>query len=438
MTQYADERPRVAVIGLDEDQEAEIAHLCGTPRFAASVSDYLDRHSWSETDITVVGELWPAGLLVRGHVLAVGVEEHFQWAGHGLLPIGDIRAVSPDADNTERDLNIPGGCPERYRHLASDLARRLRLLEDPPPTLVTGLTDDDSVLVRTTSRHPVALRCALNDVHEFKTEWRAPIQVSTIALAIPEGADLAAWFQAFLSDVHELDPTRVPQPPTRISNPLAWYTPEEREWEQRITDIQGEIEQLQHEHQRAEAQLSAATERANVGIRRCLWTDGDELVEAVGEILEELGFVLRNMDAEKGPGEPKREDLRLTVPDRDGWEALVEVKGYPADTKTRDARQIREYRDLYIKEEGHAPDLTLWVANTHKSVEDPSSRPSPTNDVGQRAELIEAVHVLVADLYRLWVLVQAGSLEQSQALQHLIGASPGLWSLPTSDTGTNT
>ena len=106
-------------------------------------------------------------------------------------------------------------------------------------------------------------------------------------------------------------------------------------------------------------------------------------MEAVKEILEELGFAVRDMDAETEQGQPKREDLRLTIPDRSGWEAIAEVKGYPGGTKTSDARQIREFRDRYISETSRAPDLTLWIANTHRHVADPSSRPAPDGNVGE-------------------------------------------------------
>ena len=200
MTHYADKRPRVAAIGLDEAQEASIEHLCGTFRSASSVADYLGRYSWKETDITVIGHVWPPSRVVSGHLLAVG-PTHCRWAGHSLVPTDSKRTVSRMADNTERELSIPEDCPERYRHLASDLARQLRLLEGPPPTLVVERTDDDSVLVKTTSGRPVALRCVINHVHEFKTQSRPPLRISTIALAIPEITDLAAWFHAFLDDV---------------------------------------------------------------------------------------------------------------------------------------------------------------------------------------------------------------------------------------------
>ena len=438
MNQYADERPRVALIELDEAQEASIAHLCGTLRSASSVPNYLEQYDWSETDITVLGDIWPPGEQVEGHLLAIGVRS-LSWVATAL-PLNQPWTVSQNTNNTERELSIPDGCPERYRHLAASLAQRLRLGEGPPRTFSIRRTrhdsvlgtmtsdkraEDDSVLGMTTSGRAVALRSVYKSTPIPGFESLARL---AIALALPEEADLAAWFRAFLGDIHENDPARVPQPPPRVGDLAAWYTPEESTWAQRIEEIRGETVRLLNEHKQAETELAAASERADAGKRRCLWADGDDLVEAVGEILEELGFAVRYMDAETKPGELKREDLRLTIPDRDGWEAIAEVKGYSAGTRTNDARQIREHRDLYISEKGHAPNLTLWIANTYKSVEDPSSRPAPANDVGQRAALIEAVHVLAADLYRLSVLVQAGNLEQSQAVQHMIDSAPGLWS----------
>ena len=134
------------------------------------------------------------------------------------------------------------------------------------------------------------------------------------------------------------------------------------------------------------------------------------------------------MDPERQEGEPKREDLRLTLAERSGWEALAEIKGYKGGTRTNDGRQIREHRDRYIAEEGRAPELTLWIANTHRHI-DPSSRTPPDNNVGESVANIGAVHALTTDLYKLWTLVATGRLEKAQAVQQLIDATPGLWSL---------
>ena len=231
-----------------------------------------------------------------------------------------------------------------------------------------------------------------------------------------------------------MDPVRVPQAPPRLASPSDWYTPQEAQLEQRLSQITDETNQLEIEREQVKAELASASEQADIGIRRCIWDDGDGLVDAVAQILEDLGFVVRLMDPEKEQGEPKREDLRLTHADLGDWEAMAEVKGYTNGTKTSDSRQIREHRDRYREVEGQLPDLTLWISNTYRLM-DPSSRPAPDRNVDDAAAGIGATHVLTTELYRLWMLVKSGDLEPAQAVQQLASAAEGLWSLSGVDPG---
>ena len=424
MTQNTIKRPRVAAIALNESQIESIAPLCGTLRPAGSLEGYLERYNWTETDITILGDSLDRGT-VRGNVLTIE-PSGFTWTGHDSSYPPISRHLGMHGNNTERETRIPEACPKRYSHLAAGLARRLGSAEDPPQTLVSGMLPKESVLVETTSGLSVAMRCVFEKNPETPKGWTA------LALVLPKEVDLSAWFWAFLADVHELDPTRVPQAPPRLGNPSDWYTPQERSLAKRIVEIADEIEHLEVERERIENDLDAASKEADAGIRRCIWADGDDLVASVGDILEKLGFVVCHMDAEQEQGKPKREDLSLTLADRPGWEAIAEIKGYTKGTRTNDARQIREHRDRYIGKRKSPPDLTLWIANTHRDI-DPSSRPVPDSNVGEAAENIGAVHVLTTDLYRLWALVATGSIEKAQAVQLLIGADPGRWSLPALD-----
>ena len=54
------------------------------------------------------------------------------------------------------------------------------------------------------------MRCVLEEKPETPKGWIA------LALVLPKEGDLSAWFWAFLADVHELDPARVPQAPPRL------------------------------------------------------------------------------------------------------------------------------------------------------------------------------------------------------------------------------
>ena len=128
-------------------------------------------------------------------------------------------------------------------------------------------------------------------------------------------------------------------------------------------------------------------------------------------------------------GEPKREDLRLTLDGNLDWEAIVEVKGYTSGTKTNDSRQVREHRDRYCREEKRLPDLTVWLCNPYRAI-DPSSRPAPDPNVREAASNVGAVYVQAADLYRQWTSVASGKLDPKDVRESLANAPPGLWMPP--------
>ena len=212
---------------------------------------------------------------------------------------------------------------------------------------------------------------------------------------------------------------------------MDWYTPEERILAEQISLIESKLERLSNERDELQANLAGECERADRGIRRALWADGDDLVAAIKDILNGLGFAVRDMDEELGKDEPKREDLRLKLRGDPDWQAMVEVKGYPSGTRTNDGRQIREHRERFIREDGRSPDLTVWISNSYREI-DPSDRPAPDPNVKDVAELVGAVHVLAADLYRQWALVAAGRLDAETVIQSLVSADTGLWTPPAS------
>ena len=246
---------------------------------------------------------------------------------------------------------------------------------------------------------------------------------------IPTVFNIAAWFRAFLTDVHDNDPERVPHAPPRLSEPADWHTPVERQLAGRISEIDSQVAELIGRRAEMENQLAAESTKAEKGVRRALWADGDELTSLASVILSNIGLRVRDMDAELKEGDPKREDLRLTVPAVPHWGAIVEVKGYPNDAKTNDTRQIREYRERFIQEEGHPPKLTIWLANPHRHL-DPAVRPEPKVNVKEAAENIGAVYMEVRDLLQQWLRVERGELDAGVLIEGLMTAKPGLWVPP--------
>ena len=425
MTQSRVERPRVAAISLEDALVEAMRPLCGTLRRANSISDYLGRFNWAETDVVISHEYNGAAETSDVPILSIGVTD-IRWdEAHSSAGYTDgwVRT----ARNTEREVRVHEGCPERYRTLAAELVGRLNSQSYAPRVIeIRGFpVENVDALAVTTSGYPVALRF----VRTYTREAASNGDSNGITLVLPEEANLAEWFAAFLHDVHEIDSTLVPHPPLRMLKPSDWYTPQERELEIQIKLKSTQIEELAAEIEAIDAELVSASEKADAGIRQAILADGDDLTAAIAEILTEFGFTVRDMDIGLQPGEPKHEDLRLTLDSKPDWEAIVEVKGYRSGIKTNDARQIREHRDHYFSEHSQPPDLTLWVANPHRDT-DPSSRPAPDGNVADNAENVGAVCALAPDLYRMWMSVVQGDLAAEEAAQHLIDAEPGLWTLP--------
>ncbi len=417
------QRPRVAAIGLDDARAESIRPICGTLRMADSPAEYLAVYSWDETDIAVIARSDHSETAHNVHVLAFGSD--CKWSNvitvHGGRYLASIAAYQ----TTEREVSIGEDCPHGYKDVASELSRLLARADDPPPVyeIAKRIRDDCQVLIRTTTNRSVAIRHLR--VHRPWEAGRA--RGESVLVAVPRAANLAAWFHTFLTDVHENDPVRVPHPPPRLGHPADWYTPQEKGLAGRITATTDRIGRLKREREQLRADLVTAGEQADMGIRRVLWADGEELVAGVTEILTSLGFRVRDMDSELAPGSPKGEDLRLTLDGPGEWEALVEVKGYTRGTKTNDARQIRAHRELYIQETGRLPDLTLWIANPHRLVPDPSLRPAPDRNVADAASNVGTVHVLVPDLYRQWARAADGEIQASDVIQQLASAASGCW-----------
>lgn len=428
MEQNSPKKPRVAAIGLDRSQIDSISPLCGELRSFDSLEDYLKCFSWTETEIAIFGAA-TGGRIVGGvHVLAIGPSK-LHWEEY-VTKFGDSRlmsaSLSTDSKNTERVVSVSKKCPEIYEQLAANLARRLASSQNPPQTIKSWWFQGEkpSSLVVTTSDRDVALRCVRNHGEDLFVE--VVEDEGALTLALPKEVDLSAWFRVFLSDVNEVDPARVPVAPPLLGSPSDWYTPLEHQLAEELVQVAAEIKELEDRQSALEADLAAEGELVDIGMRRAVWSDGEDLVAAVIDILTELGFAVRDMDEGLEPGKPKREDLRLTLADLPGWEAIAEVKGYRRGTKTNDALQIRKHRDLYNSENGRLPDQTLWISNPYRGA-DPSARPAPDSNIEEAATLAGAVYVSAPDLYQLWAYVAHGGMEVAAAAQLLTVATNGIW-----------
>jgi len=393
------------------------------------VDDYLNqqRFSWSETDIVVASDLGESEIDSGVHLLSVGAVSHRVPQRQSDRPLSAYRELARMAThNRERELSVSPLCPPMYRGPAEMLVKELSGADNPPTTVTSHKADEQlrNPIVVTSSGRPVALH-----MQWAGRPWGGPSSVpgvDVLALYLPQLSNLSHWFRAFLIDMSELDPERVPQPPSLLSDGSDWYTPKEDELARAISEIERKRAALESERLRIEGELAREGVRGDATVRRTISEDGDELVEAVGEMLEEMGFTVQKMDDARQSHEAKREDLRLTLADRPDWQGIVEVKGYTKGIKTNDAQQVRMHRDRYIRETGREPNLTIWLVNPYRAMK-PSDRLSPDSNVDERAKIIGAVCVLTTDLFRLWKSLKAGDSAQDDVVRRLVGAEAGLW-----------
>ena len=251
-------RPRVAAIGLNEDQVVSIEPLCGTLRAADSVGEYVKEFSCTETDIVIGTGL--EGKVVGGkvHVVAIEPRSWTYYQGFRFVrPLGRggrqstpvSLTIDTNEDNTEREVSVPETYSGYYKDLARDLKQRLRRSRQTPATLSLFGRVVKEHLVETTSGHPVAVRCIrLEGSRENEGRGDAldgDQKPHFVVLALPQVDNLSEWFRVFLADIHQVDRTRVPYAPPRILKPDAWHTPEENALALQMADVRSRITRLE-------------------------------------------------------------------------------------------------------------------------------------------------------------------------------------------------
>jgi hypothetical protein len=160
-----------------------------------------------------------------------------------------------------------------------------------------------------------------------------------------------------------------------------------------------------------ETALGEATAAADIGTRRLLTGEGDDLVMAVSEALRTIGFNVASMDEIRAQTKGELlEDLRVTDPQHPDWIALVEVRSYKGGAKTNDLQRIGRFAARYREEAGRYPTRRWYVVNQFRDREPDESERLPvlgsnTLDVEEFA----ADGGLVIDTSQLYRIIESAS-----------------------------
>ncbi|MET8430090.1 hypothetical protein [Nocardia sp. NPDC004860] len=248
-----------------------------------------------------------------------------------------------------------------------------------------------------------------------------------------EAADnIEPWLLAAFERWAAAEPSVFPSEPDWVSNPT-WMTSAElaarANIEQRQATADAAIEQLQREIAEAESALHSARDAGDAGPRILLTGTGDELVHAVNEALQRLGFDVRDMDVDL-QGQ-KREDLRVSDGD---WTCVCEVKGYTTGGKPSDLAKLQRWVGFYTAENRKLPEAAWYVVNQFRE-RDPSVRKQLLWGHAEDVEVLKEQGATAIDTRSLFLLdkaVAAGELAAEDA-RALLRDSVGLFVYPPTD-----
>lgn len=252
----------------------------------------------------------------------------------------------------------------------------------------------------------------------FSSWWWLPASVES-----PE-----RWVAAALADWSNVNANVFPAGPT-WQDRVEWQTPEEVELGLKISETVARHKRLLNELEQEEftlrTDMESAAAQATATVRRLLTSQGDELVDEVYATFEELGFTVVNVDSEIAKVGDRREDLRINDPDRPGWTAIAEVRGYKRGAQLNDLLRINRFVTRYLQETGELPDSAWYVVN-HSFDQDPMVRPSPLTSHPLELQTFAESNGLIIDtrfLFRLRMKVRRGEVQPAEARAQLTGTT---------------
>ncbi|KQY41486.1 hypothetical protein [Cellulomonas sp. Root137] len=445
------ERPRALFEGLPDDVAAALRPMFGSVR----VIESTERVDESEFDILVTGTAVHRSAHL--HVLAFGADS----VGRIVIPIQSPAApkvlpssnrpvserptmhapwVAQVADVVSEELAIPEGVAGTVRDLIQDTLIPWVVEQHPRPRW-RAFRDFHSTTRSEMSLTGVRILLATGDLqrtlafmaHRADNTAR-PLGILLALPVLPSRVE--EWGRWFLEEVRAVSPHLFPRSVSWQAD--STWTPDDlraaldslEELTARRQRIQAELEA---DELRARGAVGTATRAAEQGIWKLVTAQGEDLVTAVVDAFQFLGFDIQDSDALVKPGSPRMEDLQVRQPSAPEWVALCEVKGYTKGASPKGVIQLTTRPvQAFVAANQRSPSALWFVANQWLE-EPPDRRPSllggdPVVDLiaGWGGAVIDTV-----DLLRALVNIQAGRATADEVALSLLDAR-GRWSWPGS------
>lgn len=434
-------RPRVAIIGkIDEVLQTYFFTLFPTLWFSERLYDLKQQVDYRELDLLIIlrgyqyqfdNQLDRENYLNNCHIICYSSSvilpgplpktniDSFQFASTEEYLFPDI----PLPENHQREIDFA-----EVKTIRGFSVIKLHNITSTPGQFPT---ERETINAKTTKiLHDSALALERVNLLPLAVDFARLTDRLRVAL-LPNPVFSPVWVEILCNLWAESDRKRFPNFGNWQKMP-EWMTRQEISLAEEIEKVEVQKEEANRGFALKLAELSAEqislAESSNKGLRKLITAQGRELVDEVASVFEEFGFGVKILDDDIDPDKSKFEDLRLTIPGENNWEAIVEVRGYSRSSgQTQDFQRLGRFATKFFKEKGKLPEKRILVVNGEIEIINPSNRQLPYSAAKDDLEVFAEDDGLVIWSLDLFRQVNRDSEVSNEEIRKSIMESKGRW-----------
>ncbi len=211
-----------------------------------------------------------------------------------------------------------------------------------------------------------------------------------------------------------------------------WMTSQQLDLQNQLTQLENNKQDAINECDRKISDLDSLIMESDINTnnkeRRLITAQGDDLVDEVKNCFQKIGFTTEDVDKKLKKTDLKREDLRLSDPDDQDWNAIVEIRGYTRSSgKTSDLLRLNRFSDMFHQEFNKYPDLRIYVVNGEIELQ-PNHRNKPLFSAEEDVKIFASSDGLVIWTLDLFGCIYSSKEETLSKLKNKIKQSTGYFS----------